>query len=92
MFVIYEILKHTFQFELNNLKFIKKCESLEESKSPTYYINKYKLISDGWCFIMVQKHGESFGEFLLIDIESDRITRSDILPIIRDLKISEILD
>jgi hypothetical protein len=35
---------------------------------------------------------ESKAEFLTIDMESDRIKRNDILPILRDLKLSEILD
>jgi hypothetical protein len=92
MFVIYKILNHSSTFDMNNLELTKKCNSLDEFKSFIYHINKYNLMNDGWCFIMRKYHTESKAEFLLIDTESDRIIRKDIIPILRDLKLSEILD
>jgi hypothetical protein len=41
---------------------------------------------------MRKYNSESRAEFLLIDMDSDRIQRKDLLPIVRDLKLSEILD
>jgi hypothetical protein len=92
MFAIFKILQHSLTFDMSNLELTKKCYSLDEFKSVIYYINKYKLMNDGWCFIMRKYDNESAAEFLLIDMESDRIKRNDILPILRDLKLSEILD
>jgi hypothetical protein len=92
MFAIFKILEHSSTFDMNNLELIKKCYSLDEFKSVIYHINKYSLMNDGWCFIMRKYSSESIAEFLLIDIESDKIIRKDLLPIVRDLKLSEILD
>ena len=92
MFAIFKILEHSSTFDMNNLELIKKCYSLDEFKSVIYHINKYNLMNDGWCFIMRKYNGESKAEFLVIDMESDRVQRKDIIPIIRDLKLSEILD
>jgi len=92
MFAIFKILQHSSTFDITNLEFTKKCYSLNEFKSAIYHINKYNLMNDGWCFIMRKYNSESRAEFLLIDMDSDRIQRKDLLPIVRDLKLSEILD
>jgi len=92
MFAIYEILNHHVNFDLSNLKLFKKCESLSEFKSPIYHISKYQLMNEGWCFIMSRFEGESKAKYLIIDIESEKIMRKHLLPILRDLKLEEILN
>jgi hypothetical protein len=92
MFAIFKILHHSTTFDMNNLELTKKCYSLNEFKSAIYHINKYNLMNDGWCFIMRKYIGESQAEFLIIDMESDRMKRKDLLPILRDLKLSDILE
>ena len=52
MFAIFKILQHSSTFDMSNLELTKKCYSLDEFKSVIYYVNKYNLMNDGWCFIM----------------------------------------
>lgn len=98
MFGIYRILKHSPEFDSSDLEFYKIIGSLKEFNPKLYHISKYSLVNNGWCFIMRKpspynkNETESFAEFLLIDISSDRIVRNDLLPLVRDLKLQEILN
>lgn len=98
MFGIYRILKHSVEFDSTDLEFFKIVDSLKEFNQKVHHISKYSLVNNGWCFIMRKpspynkNEMESFAEFLLIDISSDRIIREDLLPLVRDLKLHEILN
>jgi len=93
MFAIFKILSHSLEFEFSNLEFVEKTQNLKNySNKNLYHINKYKLLNEGWCFIMKMKNEESFAEFLLIEIDSDKVKRKDLISIIRDIKLQEILN
>lgn len=93
MFAIFKILSHSLEFEFSNLEFVEKTQNLKNYFNKNlYHINKYKLLNEGWCFIMKMKNEESFAEFLLIEIDSDKVKRKDLISIIRDIKLQEILN
>ena len=92
MFAIYKILNHSSFFDSTNLELSQTISNLLDFKSRKHHINKYKLMMVGWCFIMNKGGDESFAEFLIIDIESEKIRRKDLLPIVRDLKLEKLLN
>lgn len=93
MFAIFKILKHGLEFEFSNLEFVKKTSSLNDyTNNRSYHINKYKLLNDGWCFIMKKRFDESFAEFIVIEVDSNKIKRKDLISIVRDLKLQEVLN
>lgn len=94
MFAIFKILSHSLEFEFSNLEFVEKTKNLKNySNKNLYHTNKYKLLNEGWCFIMKRPlNEESFAEFLLIEIDSDKVKRKDLISIIRDIKLQEILN
>ena len=90
MFAIYEVINTSLTIITTNLRFIKKCESLSEIKA-VYIINNYKLANDGWALLRGKITDTSDKQFLILDIESERILRSSFISLVRDIKIEELL-
>jgi hypothetical protein len=98
MFAIYKILNSSIVLEQSNLELVELTDNLLKFKSKKYHINKYKLLNDGWCFIMKKNSINSpnteieFAEFVLIEIDSNRIKRKELIPLVRDLKLEKLLE
>jgi hypothetical protein len=90
MFAIYEVIDTSLTVITTNLKFIKKCESLSEVKA-IYIISDYKLANDGWALSKGKIIDTNDKQFLILDIESKRISRSSLISLVRDIKIVELL-
>lgn len=89
MLAIYKIIDSSkSMFDLNNLEIVTKCNNIKNLNKTMEYVNKYHLLENGWSPI-INLYNNDLSR-IIIDIESDNIDQK-IYPIIRDLKIEQLL-